>query len=139
MSSSQCPICFENFPASAIERHASSCKGKKEEVKLPDSTPTRTSPWSAFKRKRCDGGNGGAENESPKPAKVDKKEEQETDVSDSVKRKERLSAYRGLMQGLMSMLRSLTMIFEIVLLTMRCSMLKTHPTGTASLGECTSC
>ena len=92
MSSSQCPICFENFPASAIERHASSCKGKKEEVKMPDTTPKRTSPWSAFKRKRGDADNKGAENESPKPAKVDKKEEQEKDVSDSVKRKDWLSA-----------------------------------------------
>ena len=96
MSSSQCPICFENFPASAIERHASSCKGKKEEEKIPDTTPKRTSPWSAFKRKRGDADNKGAENESPKPAKVDKKEEpreeQEKDVSDSVKRKDWLSA-----------------------------------------------
>ena len=107
MSSSQCPICFENFPASSIERHASSCKGKKEEVRAPapKSTPTRTSPWSAFKRKRDDAINGGAETESPKPAKVEKKEEQEADVSESVKRKDRLSANRGLMQPLMSMLR----------------------------------
>ena len=99
MSSSQCPICFENFPASAIERHASSCKGKKEEVKAPNSTQTRTSPWSAFKRKRCDAGNGGVENESPKPAKVDKKEELEADTSESVKRKDRLSAIRGLINA----------------------------------------
>ena len=96
MSSSQCPMCFENFPASAIERHASNCKGKKV-LKSSDATPTatRTSPWSGFKRRRSDAGNGGGENESPKSAKLDKKEEQEADASASVNRKDWFLAFFG--------------------------------------------
>ena len=93
MSSSQCPICFEDFPPSAIERHASNCKGKKE-VKAPDSTPVRTSPWSGFKRKRSDLGNGGGENETSKSTKFDQKEEkQEADASASVIRKDWFLAF----------------------------------------------
>ena len=89
MSSSQCPICFENFPASAIERHASNCKGKKEVVKASDteSPPTRSSPWSGFKRRRSDVGNGGGESGTPKSAKLDQAKEQEGDASASVNRK----------------------------------------------------
>ena len=85
MSSSECPICLENFPASAIERHASTCEGKRQEVKASDtnSTPTRSSPWSGFKRRRSyDVGNGGGgEKDAPKAAKIDQKEEQHAEAS----------------------------------------------------------
>ncbi len=35
MSSSECPICFDHFPASVLARHASGCAGKSEVKESP--------------------------------------------------------------------------------------------------------
>ncbi len=51
-SSSECPLCFEHFPVSVLERHASGCSGKKETratVKNNDSQ-IRAKPVEAKKR-----------------------------------------------------------------------------------------
>ena len=53
--SSQCPLCFESFPRSVLERHASQCTGetpKKAFHSLKRATSKSTSPFSASKKIR---------------------------------------------------------------------------------------
>jgi hypothetical protein len=101
MSTSECPICFDNFPSSSIVTHAAYCSGERKDKKEKEDggmepeqeqgveQPQPKSPWSGFKRKRKhaygnkdkDNGNGKkeepAEKKSPWQGFKRKREEEE--------------------------------------------------------------
>lgn len=65
-STSECPICFENFPASVLEQHASACEGPVAAgdsgtgsrspflTRRPRDAETVSTPESSSKRKRTE-------------------------------------------------------------------------------------